>query len=155
MKSIKTLILLVMVVFGVNTITPKQAVAHCEIPCGIYDDALRIKIIKEHIQTIKKSMHEIGHLSTNSKTDLQQIVRWTNNKEDHAKKIQDIMTQYFLYQRVKIGTDTASKKRQQELLLSLHEVCVYAMKCKQTLDSKMVDKLQAATLKFEKLYFNK
>jgi len=26
--------------------------AHCEIPCGIYDDSLRIELIKEHIGTI-------------------------------------------------------------------------------------------------------
>ncbi|QZT37359.1 superoxide dismutase, Ni [Halosquirtibacter xylanolyticus] len=153
--KIKSLLLLAYLTLGMTMIMPKPVQAHCEIPCGIYDDALRIKLIKEHIQTIKKSMHEIDHLSTQSKTDLQQIVRWTNNKEDHAKKVQEIMTQYFLFQRVKLGTNDATKKRQEQLLLSLHEVCVYAMKCKQSLDYKMVDKLQAATEKFEKLYFNK
>ncbi len=36
-----------------------QAFAHCEIPCGIYDDEMRIKIINEHIVTVEKSMNQI------------------------------------------------------------------------------------------------
>ena len=32
------------------------AFSHCEIPCGIYDDAMRITMIQEHITTIEKSM---------------------------------------------------------------------------------------------------
>ena len=33
--------------------------AHCEIPCGIYDDAMRVKMIREDLDTIEKSMNEI------------------------------------------------------------------------------------------------
>jgi len=39
-----------------------QAYAHCEIPCGIYDDEMRIKIINEHIVTVEKSMKQIIEL---------------------------------------------------------------------------------------------
>ena len=28
--------------------------SHCQVPCGIYDDALRIHQIQEHIETITK-----------------------------------------------------------------------------------------------------
>ncbi|MDY6953871.1 MAG: superoxide dismutase [Ni], partial [Thermodesulfobacteriota bacterium] len=35
------------------------ASAHCEIPCGIYDDQMRIDMIAEHITTIEKSMKQI------------------------------------------------------------------------------------------------
>ena len=37
-----------------------NAVAHCEIPCGIYDDQLRAKLIAEHATTIEKSMKKIS-----------------------------------------------------------------------------------------------
>ena len=33
--------------------------AHCEIPCGIYDDQMRIAMIAEHLATIEKSMQKI------------------------------------------------------------------------------------------------
>jgi len=36
-----------------------KASAHCEIPCGIYDDEMRINMINEHIATIEKSMNQI------------------------------------------------------------------------------------------------
>ena len=36
-----------------------HAWAHCEIPCGIYDDHMRIHMIEEHITTIEKSMQQI------------------------------------------------------------------------------------------------
>jgi nickel superoxide dismutase len=39
-----------------------QAFAHCEIPCGIYDDEMRIRIIYEHIVTVEKSMKQIIEL---------------------------------------------------------------------------------------------
>ena len=37
--------------------------AHCEIPCGIYDDQLRADLIAEHATTIEKSMKKIVELS--------------------------------------------------------------------------------------------
>ena len=35
------------------------AVAHCQVPCGIYDDTLRIVQIKEDFKTIRKAMDQI------------------------------------------------------------------------------------------------
>ena len=37
--------------------------SHCEIPCGIYDDAMRIRMMAEDIATIEKSMREIHELA--------------------------------------------------------------------------------------------
>ena len=34
----------------------KDVLAHCEIPCGIYDDQTRVQLIHEHIGTIEKAM---------------------------------------------------------------------------------------------------
>jgi nickel superoxide dismutase len=36
-----------------------SAAAHCEIPCGIYDDEARIGMLLEHVATIEKSMNQI------------------------------------------------------------------------------------------------
>ena len=78
----------------------QKAYAHCEIPCGIYDDSLRIALIKEHITTIEKSINEINALSAEASPNYNQLVRWVMNKEEHALKIQDIVSQYFLHQRI-------------------------------------------------------
>ena len=81
--------------------TTTKAQAHCEIPCGIYDDAARFEELFEHSRTIEKSMSEINELSNSEKIDYHSISRWTINKEKHAEKSQSIASQYFLTQRVK------------------------------------------------------
>ena len=78
-----------------------QAQAHCQIPCGIYDDAARLTLMKEHVTTIEKSMNEIARLTAASPKDPNQLVRWVNNKEVHADKLTEIVTCYFLAQRIK------------------------------------------------------
>ena len=77
--------------------------AHCEIPCGIYDDAMRIKMVAEHITTVEKSMKQVIALEKNKQANMNQLVRWVTNKEKHADEIQHIVAQYFMTQRIKLG----------------------------------------------------
>ena len=75
--------------------------AHCEIPCGIYDDDARFAAIAEDLTTIEKSMKTIVELSGDLK-NINQLVRWVNNKEHHSDEIAHIVTYYFMAQRVKL-----------------------------------------------------
>jgi nickel superoxide dismutase len=126
--------------------------AHCQIPCGIYDDAARISEMEEHVTTIEKSMKEIVALS-DAGGDAQtgnQLIRWVMNKEAHADKLTEITTYYFLAQRIKASSP--SEKYTQELKL-LHGIMVSAMKAKQTVDLKHVEELRKLITDFEKIYF--
>ena len=38
----------------------QKTYAHCEVPCGIYEDSVRIVMIYEHITTIEQSMKKRG-----------------------------------------------------------------------------------------------
>lgn len=129
---------------------------HCEIPCGIYDDSLRVAMIKEHIGTIEKSMNKINTLSNEDDVNYNQLMRWVTNKEVHATKIQEIVSQYFLHQRIKL-TDTESDNHKKYLnnLELLHKLLVYSMKAKQTTDLDVIDKLQKTVESFEESYFHK
>ncbi|MCT4601514.1 MAG: superoxide dismutase, Ni [Marinifilum sp.] len=131
----------------------KNSFAHCEIPCGIYADSVRVVLMSEHISTIEKSMKKIVELSAEENVNYNQLVRWVNNKEEHARKIQEIATQYFMFQRVKVTDDSEKMKKNQKLLAVLHEICVYAMKAKQTTDLKFIKKLNNAVHEFSHLYF--
>ena len=126
-----------------------NAAAHCEIPCGIYDDSLRVQIIAEHLTTIEKSMKEIVELSRQAPVDYNQLVRWISNKEEHATKIQHIVSQYFMTQRIKLDAKNYSEK-----LAVLHKMLIYAMKCKQTTDLTHIATLRAVLKEFETLYFS-
>ena len=82
--------------------------AHCQIPCGIYDDPARFAQMKEHVTTIEKSMKEISALSGDKKPNWNQITRWVKNKDEHADKLTEIVTYYFMAQVVK-QVDPADK----------------------------------------------
>jgi len=152
-KSILLTVLFSAILFMAQS---NRSYAHCEIPCGIYGDSLRIDLMEEHIRTIEKSMNQIIELSKEGDKNYNQLVRWIVNKEEHAKKLQDIVSQYFLHQRIKPvepENEEAYKKYVKHLTL-LHELQVYAMKAKQTTDLKYIEKLRAALKEFEKAYFH-
>lgn len=134
--------------FSVILFPASHAGAHCEIPCGIYDDLMRIKLIAEDATTIEKSMNMIKDLSAQQPVNYNQLVRWVVNKEEHAKKIQDTVYQYFMTQRIKPDTKDYEKK-----LVVLHKMLVAAMECKQTTDLSHVETLRSLLKQFEKLYF--
>ncbi len=122
--------------------------AHCEIPCGIYDDQLRTRLIAEHAGTIEKSMQKIMELSKADPANYNQIARWVSNKEKHATEVQHIVSQYFLTQRIKPDQTKYSEK-----LIVLHKMLIAAMKCKQTTDLANVAALRNHLKEFEGLYF--
>ena len=130
----------------VLTVASVSVLAHCEVPCGIYDDSARIQLIREHITTVEKAMNQINELQKKGDNP-NQLVRWIFNKEKHASEIQHIVSQYFMTQRIKPGASQYNEK-----LGRLHQMLVYSMKCKQTTDLDNVAKLRAAVDAFEKLY---
>lgn len=132
------------------------AYAHCEIPCGIYGDEARFAAIQENITTIEKSMVEINELSGDLK-NINQLVRWVNNKEHHADDIRHIVTQYFMTQRIKLPdeSDTEAVAAYEKKLVLLHKMMVYAMKCKQTTDPSNAKKLHDLLHEFQQAYFGK
>lgn len=129
--------------------------AHCEIPCGIYGDSVRVMLIKEHISTIKKSINMMNDLSKDVESNYNQLVRWVVNKEDHCSKIQNIATQYFMFQRIKLSDDSSKKKKNNKMLGLLHKLCVYAMKAKQTTDLKYIGLMNETVDEFSTIYFGK
>ena len=137
-----------LMVLCVTLFTAASAAGHCEIPCGIYDDEARVKMIAEHADTIEKSMKQIIKLQNQKTLDHNQLVRWIINKEKHADEIQAIVSQYFLTQRIKPGT-----KNYSENLALLHKVLIYAMKCKQTTDIENVEQIRNIMSEFQTSYF--
>ena len=122
--------------------------AHCEIPCGIYDDELRAKLIYEHTITIEKSMNNIAELGKQNPVNYNQLVRWVLNKEEHATKIQQTIYQYFMTQRLRADAEKYTDK-----LIILHKMLQAAMKCKQSIEIENVQALRSLLKEFEILYF--
>jgi nickel superoxide dismutase len=129
--------------------------SHCEIPCGIYGDKMRVAMLYEHIATIEKSMKQIDAIMAQDPPNANQVVRWVNSKEKHAEEIQHIVTQYFMTQRVKPKAPaTAAHGKYIEQLTSLHEMLIAAMKCKQSTDVANCANLRSLVARFSKAYLS-
>ena len=124
--------------------------AHCQVPCGIYDDDNVLQSMHTDWTTIEKAAKEIESLSKDPAANAHQLVRWVNNKESHAQAIQDKVLNYFLAQRLK--TDEADSEAYLKKLKLCHEVIVTAMKCKQSTDSANVSKLHDLLHDFTKAF---
>ena len=131
--------------FSFNTIY-----SHCQVPCGIYDDAMRIVIIQEDFKTIKKAMKEINSLSKmKDGQSLNQLSRWIATKDQHSTNIQRVVSDYFMTQRVKKKNSYYTDQ-----LKYLHQILVYAMKSKQSVDEKNVNNGLKYLEDFSKVYFD-
>ena len=124
-----------------------NAHAHCQIPCGIYDDAGRIATMREDAETIRKATIELARLSSSKATadSINQSVRWVAEKDRSASHIQELVASYFLSQRVQAApADSPEHGHYIDQLQAFHTVMVAAMKCKQAADPARADTLDAA-----------
>ena len=148
----KTLVIAAMVLLTAAACSMLRA--HCQIPCGIYDDPARFVEMREHVTTIEKAMRQVDSLSRADQPNHNQLVRWVNNKEAHAGKLSEIVTYYFMAQRVKPkgAEDAAAYKKYVTQITLLHGILVNAMKAKQTTDMDYCAKLRDGIDRFEASY---
>lgn len=127
-------------------VSPSHARAHCQVPCGIYDDAARISRLREDATTIDKAITNIVTLSgRHDPQSLNQITRWITTKEDHGSHVIKVVAEYFLTQKVKpVASGAAGYDGYLRKLADHHAVMVAAMKCKQHVDASYVAALRAA-----------
>jgi nickel superoxide dismutase len=132
---------------------PSVALAHCQVPCGIYGDQLRFEQLLEDAKTIAKAQAQLNELLAEGQPTAQsvnQMARWVMTKEEHAGRVQDTMQAYFLAQRIK-----ADSPRYIEQLKAAHTVITSAMKCKQSADGTTAKALEEAIFDLYRAYEGK
>ncbi len=127
-------------------VAPVAASAHCQVPCGIYDDAARIARLYEDAATIEKAMIQMtelaGHVDAQG---LNQFSRWVATKEQHAANVIAVMSEYFLAQKVKpVAAGDDGYEAYLAKLADHHAVMVAAMKCKQKAHTDYAETLRSA-----------
>jgi nickel superoxide dismutase len=148
------------VLFGISLIVIAMAAvtpivySHCQMPCGIYDDAARLAAIAENCTTVEKAIKSITELSADPKTNMNQIVRWVNTKDEHADETESIIGYYFMAQRIKPvdKSDAAGYEKYIKQLTLLHEMLITSMKTKQSTDLANVEKLRSLLAEFRTAY---
>jgi len=137
-----------------SSVVLTTAPLHCQVPCGIYGDKMRIDMLMEDCATIEKAMTSLQAMDAEESPSKNQMVRWVVTKEQHAQDIQDMVAAYWLAQRVKAPKDASGTEKYHAQLKSMHQITVAAMKCKQTTDKSHVQALRKAALSFSSGYFS-
>jgi nickel superoxide dismutase len=132
------------------------AYAHCQVPCGIYDDTARINAMLEDTSTISKAIQQIKNIAGSHKAaDFNQMIRWVSTKEDHASNIIKTVSEYFLTQKVKpVAAGEDGYDAYLKSLADHHAVLRAAMKTKQTVDADAATALEAAIKQLGTHYSN-
>ena len=137
-------------VFILLSLTNNNLSAHCQVPCGVYGDSARFAQMLEDQTTIAKAIAQINDLAGKKDAhSANQLARWVSTKEDHANKIQKIIAEYFLTQRIK-----SSSEKYVDLLKGAHSVMIVATKCK-AYRSRNVQKHLKPLLKTFRLVYEK
>ena len=145
----------ILVLCAFSFLAPATISAHCQVPCGIYNDDNVIEDIHTDFETIEKASKQIIELSKNPSKNAHQLTRWITNKESHAQAIQDKILNYFLAQRLKLAEAESNKGTYITKLQLCHQIIVTAMKCKQSTDATNVAKLHDLMHDFEKHFGTK
>ncbi len=139
---------------GLMIVQQQSAEAHCQVPCGIYDDAARITQLKEDTVTIAKAIDHIVKLSgQHDATAFNQSARWVSTKEQHASHIITVVAEYFLTQKVKpVPPGVEGYEAYLTKLADHHAVMSAAMKTKQSADPATVTKLKGTLERLARHY---
>ncbi len=145
-RSVQGIAITAAIVVATIIALPQLGLTHCQVPCGIYDDAARVVRMHEDATTVGKAINRVNSLA--GKTDAQsanQLARWVANKESHASKIITTMAEYFFAQRIKpVAAGTDGYDAYLKKLADHHAVIIAAMKAKQNADAKYAEVLHAA-----------
>ena len=154
MEYLRTKRWFILIVISVIMLSTGIVRSHCQVPCGIYDDDARFALIAENIKTMEKCNHSIRLLSKQNPLDMNQIVRWIETKETHADSNIEILSAYFLAQRVKpVGTqDSDDYHAYTARLIQAHQLIIFSAKTKQSTDKASTEVLNAVLAKFKESY---
>jgi nickel superoxide dismutase len=144
--------LLVFAFLAATLLPQTDAQAHCQVPCGIYDDHARIHAMLEDVATITKAIEQIQTLSAKKDAQsLNQVTRWIATKESHASRIIGTISTYFLTQKIKPVSPKKTKAyaRYIQMLVDHHNVMSLAMKTKQNVKPALVAQLRSAVTHLE------
>ncbi|MEM9081460.1 MAG: superoxide dismutase [Ni] [Verrucomicrobiota bacterium] len=140
---------------SITILAAPQLSAHCQVPCGIFDNDNVIQSIHTDWVTIDKAAKQIAELSKDPSANAHQLTRWILNKESHAQDIQEKMLNYFLAQRLKLPADEAAQEAYLKNLKLCHEIIIAAMKCKQTTEPEAIEKLHVLLHQLEDAFGSK
>lgn len=121
--------------------------AHCQMPCGIYHDDMVFDQIDQYIETMVKGVSVLNENKFNNLQERNEFVRWIMQKENASNETADLITTFFLQQKIKPGEEDTPKR-----VLSAHKLLFLLVQIKQTADFKVLNDFYEEWEKFKLMF---
>lgn len=127
--------------------TTSSLIAHCQMPCGIYHDDMVYDQIDQYAETMYKAMSEIDANKFATSKERNQLIRFVLQKDKQSDDAANLLTTYFLQQKIKPGEEDTAKK-----VLSAHKLLFLMVQIKQNTDLKLVYEFMEEWTKFKHMF---
>lgn len=121
--------------------------AHCQMPCGIYHDGMVYDQIDQFVETVYKGITVLNDSKFSTVKERNEFVRWVGEKEKGCCDAADLITVYFLQQKIKPGEDDTVKR-----LVSAHKLLFLLVAIKQNVDLQYVKEFNEEWEKFKLMF---
>lgn len=111
-----------------------QLISHCQMPCGIYHDDMVFDQVDQYIETMAKGISVMNDDKFKNSHDYNEFIRWVILKENSSDDVADILTEFFLQQKIKPGEDDTPKR-----LAAVHKLLFLLVAIKQNSDMKILN----------------
>jgi len=120
--------------------------AHCQMPCGIYNDQMMYDQVNQFYLTAFKAVKALEHNEFTTDEDKNQFVRWVMTKERLCNETAMLLTTYFFQQKIMPIDDNI------DLVKSLHKLLFQLVAIKQNVDIKLVKEFGKEWENFKQLF---
>lgn len=120
--------------------------AHCQMPCGIYNDQMVYDRVTEYYLTMYKAVKALEHNPMKTVDDFNTLVRWVMTKERLSDEIAELLSSYFLQQKIKPLDANV------QLVQSIHRLLCQVVVIKQNVDIKLVEEFNKEWEHFKTLF---
>ena len=125
----------------------QQGSSHCQMPCGIYHDDMVFDQIDQYVETMYKGISVINDSKFSTTKDRNETIRWVIQKEKASDEAAELITAYFLQQKIKPGEPDTVKR-----LTSAHLLLFQIVAIKQNVDLAMVKEFATEWDKFKLMF---
>lgn len=121
--------------------------AHCQLPCGIYHDDMVFDQIDQYAETMYKGISILNESKIRTAHDHNEVIRWVLEKEKESNEIANLITVFFLQQKIKPGEPSTAKR-----LESAHKLLFLLVAIKQNTDLRFVKEFTEEWEKFKNMF---
>lgn len=127
--------------------TPSLLRSHCQMPCGIFYDGVVFDQVDQYIETMVKAINVLQNNEFKTIQDRNTFVRWVIQKENNTNEIANLITTYFLQQKIKPGQENTVDR-----LVSAHMLLSYLVQIKQSVNGEAVNHFYEEWEKFKEFF---